>query len=177
MKTIVCSQCVEESPHRDRKHLRSESMAPDHREIAECFLSWIAYTERAMTVPEIEHATVTYLMLEDGEETCDIDSDETISAIDLSSMCAGLVIVQDDKILLVLYTAVAYLDNARGQWFPNAYTKLAKACLKYLLFNAFDAGACTGKTEATDFEQRHRQYPLLGYASLWWGRFAYHGRF
>lgn len=149
-------------------------MAPDHREIAECFLSWIAYTDRALTVPEIEHATVTYLMLEDGEETCGIDSDEIISAIDLSSMCAGLVTVQDDRILLVHYTAVTYFDDTREKWFPNAYTKLAKACLKYLLFNAFDAGACTGETEAIDFEQRHREYPLLGYASLWWGRFAYH---
>ena len=158
----------------DQAMERIQSMPSDHREIAQCFLSWIAYTDRALSVPEVEHATVTYLMLEDGEETTAIDYDDIISANDLSSMCAGLVTVEGEKILLVHYTAVTYLDNTREKWFPNAYTKLAKACLTYLLFDVFDAGACTGETEDVEFEQRGRDFPLLGYASLWWGRFAYH---
>ena len=158
----------------DQAMERIQSMPSDHREIAQCFLSWIAYTDRALTVFEVEHATVTYLMLEDGEETCAIDDDDIISANDLSSMCAGLVTVQGEKILLVHYTAVTYLDNTREKWFPNAYAKLAKTCLTYLLFDIFDTGACTGETEDADFAQRDRDFPLLGYASLWWGRFAYH---
>lgn len=158
----------------DQAMERIQSMPSDHREIAKCFLSWVAYTDRALTVPEIEHATVTYLMLEDGEETCTIDSDDVISANDLSSMCAGLVTVEGERVLLVHYTAVNYLDNTREKWFPNAYAKLAKTCLTYLLFEDFDAGACTGETEDTEFEQRNLEFPLLSYASLWWGRFAYH---
>ena len=158
----------------DQAMERIQSMPSDHREIAQCFLSWIAYTDRALTVPEVEHATVTYLMLEDGEETSAIDNDDIISANDLSSMCAGLVTVQGEKILLVHYTAVTYLDNTRDKWFPNAYAKLAKSCLTYLLFDAFDAGACSGEAEDVEFEQRSRDFPLLGYASLWWGRFASH---
>lgn len=158
----------------DQAMERIQSMPPDHLEIAQCFLSWIAYTDRALTVPEVEHATVTYLMLEDDGETSAIDHDDIISANDLSSMCAGLVTVQGEKIVLVHYTAVSYLDNTRRKWFPNAYTKLAKTCLTYLLFDVFDAGPCTGETEAVEFVQRDRDFPLLGYASLWWGRFAYH---
>ena len=158
----------------DQAMERIQSMPSDHREIAICFLSWIAYTDRVLSVPEVEHATATYLMLEDGEDTSAIDYDDIISADDLSSMCAGLVTVESDKIFLVHYTAVTYLDNTREKWFQNAYAKLAKACLTYLLFDAFDAGACTGETENLEFELRDRDFPLLGYASLWWGRFAYH---
>ena len=154
---------------------RIQSMHSDHRDIAHCFLSWVAYTDRAMTVSEVEHATVTYLMVEDGEDTDAIDHDDIISANDLSSMCAGLVTVEGEKIFLVHYTAVTYLDNTREKWFPGAYTKLAKTCLTYLLFDVFSTGTCTGETEDIEFEQRDREFPLLGYASLWWGRFALHG--
>ena len=158
----------------DQAMSRIQSLPSDHRDIANCFLSWIAYTDRALTVPEIEHATATYLMLEDGDETYAIDNDDIISANDLSSMCAGLVTVEDERIFLVHYTAVKYLDNTREKWFPNAYTKLANTCLTYLLFETFDTGACTGETEDVEFEQRDRESPLLGYASLWWGRFFHH---
>ncbi len=158
----------------DQAMERIQSMPSDHRDIAQCFLSWIAYTDRALTVLEVEHATATYLMVEDGEETDAIDHDDIISANDLSSMCAGLVTVEGERILLVHYTAVTYLDNTREKWFPNAYAKLAKTCLTYLLFDVFDTGACTGETEDLEFERRNSEFPLLGYASLWWGRFAYH---
>lgn len=151
---------------------RIQNLPSEHQDMAMCFLSWIAFTDRALTVPEIEHATATYLMVEDGGETGAIDVDDIISVNDLSSMCAGLVTVEGERILLVHYTAVTYLDNTRERWFPDAYAKLANTCLTYLLFDAFDAGACTGETEDVDFEQRNRDYPLLGYASLWWGRFA-----
>lgn len=153
---------------------RIENLPSDHRNIAKCFLSWIAYTDRALTVSEIEHATLTYSMLEDGDETFAIDNDDIISANELSSMCAGLVTVESERISLVHYTAETYLKNTREKWFPNAYAKLAKACLTYLLFEALDAGACTGETEDAQFEQRARELPLLGYASLWWGRFFSH---
>ena len=153
---------------------RIQSMPVEHRRIAECFLSWVAYTDRALTIHEIEHATETYLMLEDGEEIYAIDDDDVVSASDLSSMCAGLVTVEGERVLLAHYTVVTYLDKTREKWFPNAYAKLAKTCLTYLLFDAFDAGACMGEMEDDDFEQRYRDFPLLGYASLWWGRFAYH---
>ena len=158
----------------DQAMERIQSMPSDHRDIVNCFLSWVAYTDRALTVPEIEHATVTYLMLEEGEETHTIDKDDVISASDLSSMCAGLVIVEDERVLLVHYTAVTYLDNTREKWFPNAYAKLANTCLTYLLFEDFDNGACTGEAEDIEFEQRNREFPLLSYASLWWGRFAFY---
>ena len=153
---------------------RIQSMPTDHREIAECFLAWIAYTDRVLTIPEIEHATVTYMMLEDGNETRTIDTDDIISASDLSSMCAGLVTIDGERMWLVHYTAVTYLDKTREKWFPNAYTKLTKTCLTYLMLEAFDVGACTGEMEGVEFEQRNCEFPLLGYASLWWGRFAYH---
>lgn len=158
----------------DKAMERIQGMPTDHRDIAQAFLSWIAYTDRALTVSEVEHATVTYLMLEDDEAASAIDPDDIISANDLSSMCAGLVTVEGERITLVHYTAETYLNNTREKWFPNAYSKLAKTCLTYLLFDAFDAGACDGESEDIDFDQRTREYPLLGYASLWWGRFAYH---
>ena len=158
----------------DQAMERIESMPPDHRDIARCFLSWIAYTDRALTVLEAEHATATYLMVEDGGDTGCIDADDIISANDLSSMCAGLVTVEGENIFLVHYTAVTYLDKTREKWFPDAYAKLAKTCLTYLLFDVFDTGPCTGEKEDVEFERRNREFPLLGYASLWWGRFAYH---
>ena len=139
----------------DQAMERIQNLPPDHREMAMCFLSWIAFTDRALTAPEIEHATETYLMVQnDDGETFAIDVDNIISASELSSMCAGMVIVEGGNALLVHYTAVTYLDNFREKWFPGAYAILARTCLTYLLFDAFDAGACTGKTEDIDFEQR-----------------------
>lgn len=149
-------------------------MPIDHREIAIALLSWVAYTDRALTESEAKHATVTYLMSENDENPTTIDPDDIMSADDLISLCAGLVIIEDGRIIPVHYTAATYLKNTQAKWFPLVYDKLTKACLTYLLFDDFSGGPLAGDTEYEEFEMRSQEFPLLDYASLWWGRFAHH---
>lgn len=147
----------------DQAMERIENMNEDYREMAKVFLSWVALARRPLNVAEIQHAVVVL------PEALAIDQDEIIDAEALSSMCAGLVTIECGMVFLVHYTAEEYFDETKGKWFPNGNKILARSCLTYLMFDEFSAGACPGKTKIGDFEHRKRDFPLLEYASLYWG--------
>ena len=50
--------------------------------------------------------------------------------------------------------------------FPNAKTDIAKTCITYLSFDAFEAGFCSTDEE---FETRLHSNPLYDYAARNWG--------
>lgn len=147
----------------DQAMERIENMNEDYRGMAKAFLSWIALARRPLNVAEIQHAVVVL------PEALEIDQDEIIDAEALSSMCAGLVTIECGMVFLVHYTAGEYFDETKGKWFPNGNKILARSCLTYLMFDVFSVGACSGKTKIGDFEHRKRDFPLLEYASLYWG--------
>ena len=152
------------------------SLESEHQSIAKCFLSWVVHSNRLLTVREIEHATAACLMYENGENTSTLDEDDVITASDLSSMCAGMVVVESGFVRLVHETAASYFNETRGKWFPESWAKLAKTCLIYLKLKAFDQGPCSGETEEIDFEKRLASFPLLGFASSSWSHFASHAQ-
>lgn len=147
----------------DQAMERIENMNEDYREMAKVFLSWVALARRPLNVAEIQHAVVVL------PEASEIDQDEIIDAEVLSSLCAGLVTIECGMVFLVHYTAEEYFNETKGKWFPNGNKILARSCLKYLMFDVFSVGACSGKTKIGDFEHRKRDFPLLEYASLYWG--------
>ena len=148
----------------DQAMQRIEATNDDDRRIVMNFLLWIAFSVRPLSVAEVEHAA----SITSGAS--DIDPDEVLSASDLSSMCAGLVIVDaSDIVRLVHFSAQSYFKENRERWFSHGDLTLARDCLTYLSFKAFEAGPCSGPTESEDFKQRSMQYPLLEYSCSGWG--------
>ena len=148
----------------DQAMQRIEATNDDDRRIVMNFLLWIAFSIRPLSVAEVEHATSI------TRGASDIDPDEVLSASDLTSMCAGLVIVDaSDIVRLVHFSAQSYFKENRERWFSHGDLTLARDCLTYLSFTAFEAGPCSGPTESEDFKRRSLQYPLLEYSCSGWG--------
>ena len=148
----------------DQAMQRIEATNEDDRRIVMNFLLWIAFSVRPLSVVEVEHATSI------NSGASDIDPDEVLSASDLTSMCAGLVIVDaSDIVRLVHFSAQSYFKETRERWFAHGDLTLAQGCLTYLSFKAFEAGPCSGPTESEDFKRRSVQYPLLEYSCSSWG--------
>ena len=151
----------------DQAMQRIETTNDDDRKIVMNFLLWIAFATRPLSVAEVEHASSV------SASTTDIDKDEVLSAGDLASMCAGLVIIDaSDIVRLVHFSAQNYFRENREKWFSNGHAVLARDCLTYLSFKAFATGACSGRSESDDFKQRSLHYPLLEYSCSYWGRHA-----
>ncbi|KAL8824082.1 MAG: hypothetical protein Q9191_005313 [Dirinaria sp. TL-2023a] len=151
----------------DQAMQRIEQLNEDDRKITMNFLLWITVAARPLSVPEIEHACAIDARIRE------IDPDEVLLASDLTSMCAGLVIIDASEIVrLVHFSAQSYFKDNRQRWFPEGDISLAHNCLNYLSFKAFDSGACSGPTERDDFGKRTLQYPLLEYCCSYWGLHA-----
>lgn len=147
---------------------RIEATNKDDRRIVMNFLLWIAFSTRPLTVSEVEHAsTISF-------GASDVDRDDILSASELTSMCAGLVIVDaSDIVRLVHFSAWSYFEEHREKWFSNGHTTLARNCVTYLSYKNFAAGACSGPNEREDFDKRVEQYPLTDYCCSYWGLHAY----
>ena len=136
----------------------------DDKKLAMNLLMWTAFSMRPLRADEIEHATSIL------PSTRDIDTDEVVNASDLTSLCAGLVIIDASNILrLVHFSAQTYLEENRRKWFPSGDLIIARHCLTYLSFKEFENGPCSGPREREDFEARLKQYPLLDYSCTYWG--------
>ena len=139
----------------------------DDRKMAMNLLLWIAFARRPLTVGEIEHATSI------APKTREIDPDDVVSAKDLTSLCAGLVVIDASNILrLVHFSAQNYLSDNRARWFSDGDLVIARHCLTYLSFKEFENGPCSGPHEREDFKRRAEEYPLLDYCCTYWGSHA-----
>ena len=136
----------------------------DDRRFAMNLLRWIAFSVRPLTVAEIEHAT----SIVQGER--ELDPDEIVNASDLTSLCAGLVVIDASNIIrLVHFSAQTYLQENRTKWFPDGDLDIACNCLTYLSFNEFENGPCSGPHEGEDYKARAERWPLLEYSCTYWG--------
>lgn len=147
--------------------LRIQDLPESQKEVAMDFLRWVVFAERPLECREIEHA----IAISDGDR--DIDPDNIIRVQVLASMCAGLVkFDESDRVRLVHYSAKNYFSETEHQdrWFPEGAIKLTSNCLTYLMFDPFQQGACSGPSEATDFDARVQAYPFLQYAAEHWGK-------
>ncbi|KAL4786881.1 ankyrin repeat-containing domain protein [Aspergillus varians] len=145
--------------------LRITELPPSTRAMVLEFLRWVVFAEQPLHEKAIEHA----LAVSEGD--VDIDDDDIIRARTLASKCAGLVqFDESDCLRLVHYSAEGFFEQNRDHWFPQGNIQVTSSCLTYLRFDAFRAGACTGPSEAVDFEKRVEKYPFLRYASINWGK-------
>ena len=90
---------------------RIHGQVSDQKEMAFHVLSWISCAERQMTALELQHA----LAVEVGEPS--LDKDNLPEVEDMVSVCAGLVVVdeQSDIIRLVHYTTQEYFEKTNRQ--------------------------------------------------------------
>jgi hypothetical protein len=144
---------------------RIESQMPGDCELAKKVLTWITLAKRPLTTEELSCA----LAVELNESA--IDPENMHDSDDLVSVCAGLVVVDQESniIRLVHYTTQEYLEQTVDAWNPGGRLHLATTCLTYLAFDVF----MSGNTDTKRFVCELVQNRFLSYAGNYWG---YHAR-
>ena len=150
----------------DQALKRIEAQPPQAHARAKQVLMWISCTMRPMTVNELQHALAIDL---DDLDTTRLDRDAIPVKSGLTSVCAGLVVIdlQSQVIRLVHETAQSYLEERRLCLFPRAQEYIARICLTYLSFDTFDTGRCSSPEL---FKIRLQDNAFLNYAALYWGK-------
>lgn len=175
---------------------RVEDQMEGVRVLAKQLLGWLTYSERLMTVEEIQHA----LAVEPG--TPDFDEDNLGDIDEIVGFCAGLVIIDEETqiIRLVHYTTQEYFRRNGDKILTSAQQDIAISCLTYLLYeeyrdgwvvevekeeniegdNGGDAPRNEDEYEDEDFfrpwsgksrksvEARVQKHPFLEYAARYW---------
>ncbi|KFY95418.1 hypothetical protein V498_03373 [Pseudogymnoascus sp. VKM F-4517 (FW-2822)] len=145
--------------------VRIEGQLPGDTSLAKKALSWITYAQKPLTAQELCCA----IAIEPGETELNPDAVPDID--DILSVCAGLVMVDTERkiVRLVHYTTQEYFEETIESWNPTAQYQITVTCLTYLSFRSFESGSCHNDEE---FERRHNEHVLLGYAAQNWGRHA-----
>jgi hypothetical protein len=141
---------------------RIEGQQAGHSRLAKLVLSWITFAKRPLTTAEICCA----LAVEPDEAELDLENKPDVE--DLVSVCAGLVVVDQESavIRLVHYTTQEYFEHISSYFNPDPQWLIAETCLTYLSFRVFESGSCATDK---DFEERLRQHELLDYAARYCG--------
>ena len=144
---------------------RIEGQLDNDRELAKRVLSWITFAKRSLTTAEL------CCVLAVEPDKAEIDPENVYNSEDLVSVCAGLVVVDQESgiIRLVHYTTQEYFERTGDAWNPGGQLHITIACLTYLSFTTFQSGSCSTDKE---FEERLQQYPFLDYAAKHWGHHA-----
>jgi ankyrin repeat protein/Cdc6-like AAA superfamily ATPase len=145
---------------------RITGQSPGDHALAQKVLTWVVYAMRPLSVVDLE----TALAVELGE--LELDPDSITSVVDLLSLCAGLVIVEEQAkvVRLVHYTTQDYLSRNPGHLLNNPHRALSDVCVSYLGLDDFMAGGWADPAEDL-VKQRYshvEQYPFLSYAATHW---------
>lgn len=127
------------------------------RSLAIQALGWLTCARRHLSVTELLHA----LAIEIGESK--FDEENLYDADEVLSVCAGLVIVdnESDIIRLVHYTAEEYFKQNMSSIFPDIGQHIAMSCLTYLLYDDFNQGWLKGYVEMSDGSWEFQGLPTL----------------
>jgi ankyrin repeat protein len=141
---------------------RIEGQRASHFKLAKNVLTWITFAKRPLTTAELCCA----LAVEPGE--AELDPENKPDVYDIVSVCAGLVVVDQESaiIRLVHYTTQEYFERISSRLNPNGQLEIAQTCLTYLSFSVFESGRCATDEE---FEERLCQHELLDYAAKHYG--------
>src|SRR5271156_6177056 len=144
---------------------RIQGQEAGFQELTQRVLSWITCARRPLTTLELRHA----LAVEVGDAELGEDNLQEIE--EMVSACAGLVTIDEESeiIRLVHYTTQEYFERTQMILFPDAQRDIARTCVTYLLFDAFETGFCPTDEE---FEVRLQLNPLYDYAARNWGHYV-----
>jgi len=126
-------------------------------------LMWVLYSERPLRAEELRHA----LGVEIG--SADLDPENIPALRTLVASCLGLVTVEasSSTVRLVHFTLQEYLSSD-PTIFHSPHSVIAEVCLTYLSFRSI-------KRLSPTLYWALSTTPLLGYASIYWGRHASRG--
>ncbi|CAN9393024.1 unnamed protein product [Alternaria alternata] len=144
---------------------RIEGQLENDRKLAKDVLTWITFAKRPLTTAELCCA----LAVEPGESELDPENKPDVD--DIVSVCAGLVVVDQESaiIRLVHYTTQEYFERVSSRLNPDRQLEIAETCLTYLSFSVFESGSCATDEE---FEERLSRHELLDYAAKHGGEHA-----
>ena len=129
-------------------------------------LLWLSFTTLPMT---LEGLNETMVLQEDSK---DLDSGDRFYDLHLlPNICQGLITydASSDYVSLAHFSIKEYLTSKRRkddnpffyiEW-RSARTRIAKKCITYLTFLAFESGPCNNNT----LFRRFHAWPLLHYAT------------
>lgn len=122
---------------------RIDGQLADDRSLAKSTICWISYAQRPLTTQELRHA----LAIKPGDKA--LDEDNLYDLENIISVCAGLVMIdeQSNLIRLVHYTAQEYFEHVRLEWNSGAQEQIATRCLTYLAFDTFRSGCCSSNND------------------------------
>ncbi|CAG1985923.1 unnamed protein product [Fusarium graminearum] len=140
---------------------RISGLGPESETLAKQALLIIIFARESLRTEDLAYA----LSVEPDSEIID---DENVPDIDdIASICAGLIIVDQESniVKLVHKSAQEYFERHQAQLFPRASETMARLCLQYLSLS----------TSTTDFDKRveFSWPPFRKYAHMNW---AYHSR-
>jgi ankyrin repeat protein len=145
-----------------RKMRRIKELPQDGRDLANKALAWLAFAERPLKGPELQHA----LGVEEGSSKMDAEKVPGIGEI--VALCEGFVTYGEmDGIFGLVHASVSdYLQNNLYDWGPDPRATIATGCITYLAFDTFREGFSESDE---DLESRLRDFPLYRYAAQHWG--------
>ena len=144
---------------------RIESQPKEYGALAKRVLLWVCNSFRPLSLLEIQHA----LAVEPG--IIQVDDDDLDDADTLLSICAGLVILDEETATLrfVHYTTQDYMERRSDSLFEDAHARITRSCLDYLSLNIFTSGRCRSSTNT---QERYEKNPFFKYASVRWPKHA-----
>ncbi|KAI1455233.1 ankyrin repeat protein [Annulohypoxylon moriforme] len=144
---------------------RINSQIGGMRRLGRKVIAWITCAKRPLRTLELQHG----LAVEAGDT--DIDQDNIREIEMIRSVCAGLVIVDEESevVRLVHYTAQEYFDERQENLFQVEKASLLRACVTYLSFNTFKRGLYPHDAKAKAASQM-MMGPKSGVSPIFWKR-------
>lgn len=158
----------------DEIMLRINQQDEDNRALAKMVLSWAAFAYEPLTKSEL----LTAVALMKDPTLQDISEEDLVDEALLTSVCAGLVVIDADSavVRLVHYTTQDYLKSIKEQWFPDVEFHLARTCLNYLLTNMcidFSKEKKLTSLRITRISKGENvAFPFALHSARRWGRYA-----
>ncbi|KAK6503788.1 hypothetical protein TWF481_008794 [Arthrobotrys musiformis] len=143
-------------------------------------LMLLSYALRPLELCEVQHALLA-MEMEEGEhrlglrpeDGTGINPNDLYDKELLFTVCVGIVTLEDETSMVrfIHETAERYFERMRIKLFPDAQTKLAAACIRYLSFPEFRVRSCQTAKEflAYIYGQGAKFY---AYAARSWGHYA-----
>jgi hypothetical protein len=107
---------------------RIEGQLPEDTALAKKVITWIFNAQRPLKPIELCHALAV------SEDDTALDLDDIPDLVDLLSVCAALVTLDEVTavVRLVHYTTQEYFQGCGRAWCPDAHRMISVTCLTYL---------------------------------------------
>ena len=144
---------------------RIQSQPEGRKRLGMNVLLWLSHSHGPLTVAELSEA----MAIKPGDTS--LNPRRRPSQTMMIECCMGLATIdpENSSIHLVHYALQEFFRDQQRQVFPSGEDQIAEICIGYLFFDELGRGCCVAEAEIT---QSMRDFPLLRYASSYWGHHA-----